>query len=213
MLWWNNADGTIAGLPRDAHWSWGLYDSLIVVIPSLDMVIARAGPAKSWKRAPNADHYDVLKPFLEPIVASVPRSRAEHVRSRVIKEIRWDPPTTIIRKARGSDNWPMTWADDGHLYTAYGDGNGFQPFRSEKLSIGLARVEGMPPDFQGVNIPSPMLDSKGDGARGRKASGLLCVDGVLYLWVRNVTNSQLGWSRDHGKSWAWADWRFTNSFG
>lgn len=203
MLWWNNVDGTVAGLPRDAHWSWGLYDSLIVVIPSLDMVIARAGPAKSWKRAANADHYDVLKPFLEPIVASV----------RVIKEIRWDPPTTIIRKARGSDNWPMTWADDGHLYTAYGDGNGFEPFRSEKLSIGLARIEGMPPDFKGINIPSPTLDSKGDGARGRKASGLLCVDGVLYLWVRNVTNSQLGWSRDHGKSWAWADWRFTNSFG
>jgi len=107
----------------------------------------------------------------------------------------------------------MTWADDGPLYTAYGDGNGFEPFRSEKLSIGLARIEGMPSDFTGVNIPSPTLDSKGEGARGRKASGLLCVDGVLYLWVRNVTNSQLGWSRDHGKNWSWADWRFTSSFG
>ena len=48
LLWWNNADGTIAGVPRDAYWSWGLYDSLIVVIPSLDVVAARAG--KSWKR-------------------------------------------------------------------------------------------------------------------------------------------------------------------
>ena len=37
MLWWNNADGAIAGLPRDAHWAWGLYDSLTVVIPSLDL--------------------------------------------------------------------------------------------------------------------------------------------------------------------------------
>ena len=71
MLWWNNIDGTIAGLPRDAHWSWGLYDSLIVVIPSLDMVVARAGPAKSWKRTANADHYDVLKPFLVPIATAV----------------------------------------------------------------------------------------------------------------------------------------------
>ncbi len=71
MLWWNNADGAIAGLPRDAHWSWGLYDSLIVVVPSLDLVVARAGPAKSWKRDKDADHYEVLKPFLQPIAAAV----------------------------------------------------------------------------------------------------------------------------------------------
>lgn len=68
LLWWNNADGTIAAMPRDAYWSWGLYDSLIVVIPSLDIVVARAG--KSWERD-WAGHYDVLKPLFEPIVASV----------------------------------------------------------------------------------------------------------------------------------------------
>ena len=45
LLWWNNADGTLANVPRDAYWSWGLYDSLIVVIPSLDIVVARAAPA------------------------------------------------------------------------------------------------------------------------------------------------------------------------
>lgn len=77
MLWWNNADGTLARVPRDAHWAWGLYDSLIVVIPSLDVVIARAGPAKSWKRAEDAGHYEVLKPFLEPIAASVSASKQE----------------------------------------------------------------------------------------------------------------------------------------
>lgn len=68
LLWWNNADGTLAGVPRDAYWSWGLYDSLIVVIPSLDIVVARAG--KSWTRS-GGGHYAVLAPFLEPIVASV----------------------------------------------------------------------------------------------------------------------------------------------
>jgi hypothetical protein len=36
---------------------------------------------------------------------------------------------------------------------------------------------------------------------------------VLYLWARNSTNSQLAWSEDHGATWHWADWRFTNSFG
>ena len=69
LLWWNNADETIEGLPLDTYWSWGLYDSLIVVMPSLDIVVARAG--QSWKRAKGAEHYDVLKPFLMPIVSAV----------------------------------------------------------------------------------------------------------------------------------------------
>jgi len=69
LLWWNNADRSIKNLPPDAYWSWGLYDSLIVVIPSLDLVAARAG--KSWKRKKDVDHYDVLRPFLEPLAATV----------------------------------------------------------------------------------------------------------------------------------------------
>jgi hypothetical protein len=69
LLWWNNADGTLAKVPRDAFWAWGLYDSLIVVIPSLDVVAARAG--ESWKREEGGGHYEVLRPFLEPIATSV----------------------------------------------------------------------------------------------------------------------------------------------
>lgn len=69
MLWWNNADGTIQELPRDAFWSWGLYDSFILVIPSLDIVASRAG--QSWKRQENANSYDVLKPFFVPIAQAV----------------------------------------------------------------------------------------------------------------------------------------------
>ena len=68
LLWWNNADGTLKNVPTDAHWTWGLYDSLIVVIPSMDIVVSRAG--KSWERT-SKEHYDVLRPFLEPIVKSV----------------------------------------------------------------------------------------------------------------------------------------------
>jgi hypothetical protein len=51
------------------------------------------------------------------------------------------------------------------------------------------------------------------GARGRKASGLLMVDGVLYLLARNLDNAALAWSRDRGATWTWADWKFTTSFG
>ena len=242
LLWWNNADGTLTNVPRDAFWSWGLYDSLIFVVPSLDIVVARAG--QSWKRETGAGHYEVLKPFFEPIVAAASESRGSRreeahseksaigalkpeidqsrltsaatgalPRSLFIKEIRWAPTNTILRAARGSDNWPLTWADDGALYGAYGDGNGFQPFTKEKLSMGLARIEGTAEAFRGVNVRAPSLETFGDGAKGKKASGILCVKGVLYLWARNAGNSQLAWSSDHGRTWTWADWKFTNSFG
>jgi CubicO group peptidase (beta-lactamase class C family) len=68
LLWWNNADGTMKNVPRDTYWSWGLYDSLIVVMPSLDVVAARAG--KSLNKARNAA-YDSIEPFIEPIALSV----------------------------------------------------------------------------------------------------------------------------------------------
>lgn len=228
LLWWNNADGTMKDVPRDAFWAWGLYDSLIVVIPSLDLVAVRGGERRrSWPRTEGAGHYDVLQPFLEPIVATVESAKqttpkrqntnieknAPYPASDVITGITWDPPESIVRLARGSDNWPITWADDGALYTAYGDGRGFQPYVPEKLSMGLARVTGLPPDIEGANIRSSFIEEEGNGARGKKASGILMVEGVLYLWVRNADNSQLAWSADYGRSWTWADWKFTTSFG
>jgi CubicO group peptidase (beta-lactamase class C family) len=141
-----------------------------------------------------------------------PHSAAPYPPSTVIKGIEWAPPETIIRRAAGSDNWPMTWADDDALYTAYGDGKGFEPFLAEKLSLGLARVVGSPPEVIGTNLRAA-VESKGDGQAGTKASGILMVDGVLYLWVRNAGNSQLAWSTDRGRTWKWSDWKFTTSFG
>src|SRR5262249_8954100 len=70
-----------------------------------------------------------------------------------------------------------------------------------------------PDGFAGVNLRSPSGEQpKGDGKSGRKASGLLMVDGILYMWARNAGNAQLAWSRDHARTWTWADWKFTTSF-
>jgi CubicO group peptidase (beta-lactamase class C family) len=69
MLWWTNADSTLPSVPRDAFWSWGLGDSLIIVIPSLDIVIARAGNA--WRTGAWSANYSALDPFITPIVQSV----------------------------------------------------------------------------------------------------------------------------------------------
>jgi CubicO group peptidase (beta-lactamase class C family) len=126
FLFWNNADGALDEVPRDAFWSWGLYDSFIMVIPSLDIVVARAGPAQSWKRTPNAAPYDVLRPFLGPIAAAsgfrVPgkasveanpasgeKISSHYPASPVIAGIEWAPIDQIVRSARGGDNWPNTW--------------------------------------------------------------------------------------------------------
>jgi CubicO group peptidase (beta-lactamase class C family) len=77
VLWWTNATGMLPDVPRDAYWAWGQGESLIVVIPSLDIVIARAGdilPAANgrvWGETDWNGDYAVLAPFLNPVVQSV----------------------------------------------------------------------------------------------------------------------------------------------
>jgi CubicO group peptidase (beta-lactamase class C family) len=214
LLWWNNADGTLRDVPRDAYWSWGLYDSLIVVVPSLDLVVARAG--KSLPRD-GGSHYMPLEPFLSPIAKSVqdrgPWPGAPCPPSESIRGVEWAPEDTVIRKAEGSDNWPLTWADADVLYAAFGDGWGFGPKTGPKRSLGLAAIAGGPADFRGVDIRTASGQRHGDGAAGVKASGMLCVDGTLYLLARNAGNSRVAWSADHARTWQWCDWTFATSFG
>jgi hypothetical protein len=130
-----------------------------------------------------------------------------------VRGIEWAPVETIVRKAAGSDNWPMTWGADDALYTAYGDGWGFEPRAPKKLSLGFAKITGPPTDFVGANIRSETGETTGDDRRGRKASGMLVVDGVLYMLARNAGNSTLAWSGDGAETWTWADWKFETSFG
>ncbi|HKU13645.1 MAG TPA: serine hydrolase [Steroidobacteraceae bacterium] len=76
MMWWTNTTGELPDVPRDTFWAWGLGDSLIVVIPSLDLVIARTGnnpddPSLPQLRTERNGDYKVLAPLLTPIVQSV----------------------------------------------------------------------------------------------------------------------------------------------
>ncbi|MFC1718987.1 serine hydrolase [Candidatus Poribacteria bacterium] len=208
LLWWNNADGSVPGVPKDAYWSFGLHDSLIVVIPSLDIVIARAGSDWSGDRHPS--YYNVLNSFLQPVVESVSYG-APYPQSDKITSLVWSPVSEVVRKAEGSDTFPMTWADDGNLYTSFADGKGFAPMVPDKLSMGFAKIEGPATDFTGVNIRSDD-EQYNDGARGKKASGMLMVEGVLYMWVRNANNKgkycELWRSEDYAENWEKIDWQF-----
>jgi len=77
--------------------------------------------------------------------------------------------------------------------------------------MGFARIEGYPPNHRGIDIRSKQ-ETYGDGRAGKKGWGILCVGGIIYLWVGHADQrggqAQLAWSRDHAKSWTFADWKF-----
>jgi hypothetical protein len=132
--------------------------------------------------------------------------------SEFIADVSWTPESEIVRAADGSDTWPITWGDDGNLYTAFGDGWGFSPNVPPKLSLGFAIVSGGPDNFRGNNIRSDG-EQDGNGSSGKKACGMLMVDGTLYMWVRNDNNDgaecRLAMSEDRAQTWTWSPWQFT----
>ena len=195
LAWYTNTDGIWPAAPRDTFAGAGAQHQVIVVAPSLDLIVVRNGDALGdtasgfWGPV-----YDLLvKPLMESVSEKAPYPPSPVIRRVVFaKEIR--------RSAIDSDNWPLTWGDDDTQYTSYGDGFGFEPHVEKKLGMGFARITGGPGEYRGVNLRSDG-EQTGNGAKSPKASGILMVDGVLYLWVRNVGNAQLLWSRDRGKTW------------
>jgi CubicO group peptidase (beta-lactamase class C family) len=215
--WYTNFDHVFAKVPADAFAGAGASHQTLFVVPSLDLIVVRFGTSLLGKDEKlgfwGAEYNYIFGPLMDTMTGRhEPEARSPFPQSPVIESLTWAPLQTIQRKALGSDNWPLTWADDDSMYTAYGDGNGFEPQLPQKLSLGFARVEGSADHFSGFNIRS-LIEDTGNGKAGKKASGILMVDGKLYLFLRNAHNSQLACSADHGKTWKWADWKFETSFG
>jgi CubicO group peptidase (beta-lactamase class C family) len=207
LCWWLNFDGVWPDVPRDAFAGAGANQQLLLVVPSLDLIVVRNGAMLGASDRYWADAVDeVFRP-----IARLAASHSPYPPSAAIHGVSFAPEQTIARRALDSDNWPITWGDDDAQYTSYGDGEGFEPLLKTKLSMGFAKVTGSPANFSGVNIRSETGERTGNGANGAKASGMLMVDGTLYMWVRNTANSQLAWSVDHGRTWQWG-FRFTTSF-
>lgn len=116
------------------------------------------------------------------------------------------------------DTWTAAWADDDNIYMTTGDCQGFDQGCSS--NIGFHRLSGaMPPDLKGETI-NPMTEYGGWGEHLKeddcmwKASGLISVDGVLYMSVSRHTlpwdhcDIQRAWdasivkSEDKGKTWS-----------
>lgn len=208
--WWTNFDGVWTKVPRDAFAGAGAGNQILLVIPSLDLIIVRNGEQLGEESKGEGFWGGLEKYLFNPLMEAI--VEPPYPQSDVIRSVKFAPVSSIVRKGIDSDNWPITWADDDNQYTAYGDGWGFEPHTEKKLSLGFAKVIGLPTDFHGVNIRSDTGERLGDGASGPKASGMLMVDGVLYMWVRNMDNSRLAWSEDYAKTWEWG-FGFDISFG
>ncbi len=150
-----------------------------------------------------------------------PRDVAE-LASTFFATVDVEPATSVLTQSDG-DLWPMTWADDGALYTANGDGKGFSDLTWSDIVVN--RVDGNPE----TGITGERL---ADGAvvgpiwsdsllYNRKPTGIVAVDGdgdgrdELYLAVQDLRKqpttqafddapaATIVRSDDYGRTWTW----------
>ena len=103
-------------------------------------------------------------------------------KSDVIKGFRWiGERIAYPEKEIKGDTYPMTWASDGEMYASSGD-----PIWGESMSgLDVEKFTGGPLDYK-ISKVNPMNDYTGWGGNGEKPSGMICVDGVLYLAFQNL---------------------------
>jgi hypothetical protein len=83
------------------------------------------------------------------------------------------------------DTYPMTWADDDRIYASAGD-----PLWGESQDgLDVERFDGGPVDYRIAKV-NPMNDYTGWGGNGPKPSGMICVEGILYLAFQNLLRSK-----------------------
>jgi hypothetical protein len=113
-------------------------------------------------------------------------------------------------RVRG-DTYPMTWADDGEIYASAGDPH----WGGKNDGLDFEVISGTPPDYR-ISRVSPMSGYRGNGGEGVKPTGLISVNGVLYLAFQNLlgkkppthgdksqhgSDAMIVRSTDQGKTW------------
>jgi hypothetical protein len=130
------------------------------------------------------------------------RAAAPYPKSTVITGITWDTGTHRWSGA-GGDIWPVTWAQDGTLRTAWGDG---VIGCNAKVSYGVAAITSA--------TPSPGLQTVSCGPAGvnrGKIMTLLAAGGNLYavLALEGAGSGFPVWrSTDGGRLWLKPTWSF-----
>lgn len=157
-------------------------------------------------------------PLFLAIIAQASPAASPYPPSELIADIQLDWPTHQ-RRAQGSDNFQLTWADDGHLYGAWGDGGGFGGTNSRgRVGLGIARIEGPADEYRGFNVWGGH-EPENPGQFQGKSWGMICMDGTLFMWVvpdgpkgKSYRNHyeyvELARSANHGATWNKAPWKF-----
>jgi len=114
------------------------------------------------------------------------------------------------------DLWPCAWGADDRLYVSAGDGFGFGLL---PVDIVCGVVDGHPPELTGHSLPGAVgrrvsgLWDPGLSQVNRKPTGMVCVDGDLYLFAHNLKHglsdnpfgdaptASLSRSSDGGRTW------------
>jgi hypothetical protein len=145
--------------------------------------------------------------------------RAPYPASTRITGVTFDD-RTVRTTAPGSDIWPVTWAEDDNLYTAWGDGGGFGGTDADgRVSLGVARVGGGKDRPHAANVAGGK-DAPCPAPFTGKSEGILALGNTLYLW-RDGDGSDLAcfkfaelWrSDDLGATWRATGVRFSKEGG
>jgi len=125
--------------------------------------------------------------------------------SSVISGITFDR-STWVKAAPGSDQFGYTTAADGNIYVAWGDGGGYGGTNSVgRASLGVGRIEGIPPLWRGYNIWGGVNpESAQPSIPGKPSNGIIAVNGAIYVYVDEQdvwTNNHLWKTTDLGKTW------------
>ncbi len=116
------------------------------------------------------------------------------------------------RRANGSDNFAITWADDGHQYTMWGDGWGFEN-QPTKMSLGVSRVEGDAGSYMAFDV----FGAPNGATFAGKSYGIISIGGDLYGWwgpgsgTASYAQTRLMVSTDKGASWTKSTWDLTDA--
>jgi hypothetical protein len=90
-------------MPKDTFWALGLGDSFVLACPSLDVVLVRLGTGSTASQlGDDKDWGRRVANLFKLVVQAVQPSPAE---GPAIKGVRWAPAESILRLAKGSDNW------------------------------------------------------------------------------------------------------------
>jgi hypothetical protein len=154
--------------------------------------------------------------------------------STKISGVTWDFGN-VVTSGHGSDLWLTTWAGDGNVYMAWGDGGGPDGTNTQcRTHFGLAKANGTPPNFTWTEIWGCKADGTGCEDWGELTHSASCdtpyggtlsdygvpdvlfsIDSTLYVVTTQSGHAQMkiSYSTNFGQSWTSAGWYWNTTAG